>query len=514
MTASRIFPLLLGAAFVLFAGIFVLGDYQNHAGDFGQYVIQARNLLLGRPWDYLVEGLPSVPPGYSFLLAILTWVGGVSAYHYALLNSVMWALASILAFHTFKNEFKNEVTAYLFLVAVLCTPYILYFQQVGVPNITYAASCMLALYAISKNADARNSFVLILALLLPALIRTEAIALYLALSIYFCCHRRWRLLGWSLAGVALTVFLDVILSHYHELSSNFIIVSAIFNEQTTNVASDADGVALARVIVAGSYMLLSYALGFTEFFVTPATLDHQFIWKIALSEGLSITAGPISVSLTIAAAVGYLIRPLTSLDRLFFTVHLVVISAFLLVDGVPIRYLTPLVPIFVFYVILFIELLCKRLAVGLWLQTGLISLLLAVTLGSSVPTFINMTARSNSLFTEPMEEIVRWVSLHRQNRPVAYYKERLMTMYLDIRSPSPVQARRFRSITEAAEILQDRGIVIVRKIHGYKQNEILEVLRRSEGVTVLWEDRDHAALCQVDCATISSSMQFSEAVAD
>jgi drug/metabolite transporter (DMT)-like permease len=132
LSKEHVVPIILAGSFVAFSALFVLGNYQNHDGDFGQYVIQARNLLLGRPWDHLVAGLPSVPPLYSVLLASLTWLGGVNAYAYAVLNSVLWAGGALVAFHFFRREFKTQVVAYAFLVFVLFSPFVLYFQQSGI----------------------------------------------------------------------------------------------------------------------------------------------------------------------------------------------------------------------------------------------------------------------------------------------------------------------------------------------------------------------------------------------
>jgi hypothetical protein len=300
MRQVQVVPIGFAGTFVLFSALFVLGNFQNHDGDFGQYVIQARNLLLGRPWDHLVAGLPSVPPLYSMLLAALTWFGGVNAYAYAVLNSVLWAGTAVMAFHFFRNDFKSEVTAYGFLVAVLFSPFILYFQQSGVPNILYGAGAMLALLSAKRLSEGAFRLSYALCILLPALIRSEALALYAALFLYFGLKQQWRLLILPVLGVALLIGSDLLLSLNFDLRSNF-----------RHAASTAEGASggwdAGRLLSAYCYMFLSYFFGFADFLFAPGITAKQAIWSLPIGQFL-FRVGPLAIVIASIFGAGVLIH--------------------------------------------------------------------------------------------------------------------------------------------------------------------------------------------------------------
>ena len=455
-------PVAFGGVFVLFSALFVLGNYQNLAGDFGQYAIQARNLLLGRPWDHLVAGMPSVPPAYSALLAVVTWAGGVNAYHYALLNSVLWAGCAIAAFHFFRDEFRHRATAYVFLATVLFTPMVLAFQQSSIPNILYAASCMVALLAARKLSEGPFRLGLVACILFPALVRSEVLALYAALFAWFALRRQWRLAGIPVLGVLLLLVSDLLLSLNYDLVSNFKIVARVATAAGGTSGSGAE-LDLARLLAGSAYMFLGYLSGFAEYFMSHPAMQAQMIWQLPLSHELVVRTGPVSVGLVVLAAAGIVVHgKYLSPDKVFLAAHMALLSAFVLLR-VPGRYLLPILPIFIFYGVLALERLWTRLRVrGPWVPVLTIAPI-AAAFAFAIPTFMAAPARSNNLFTPQMGAMADWVAQNRNGRPVAYFKDRLMTLLLDLRADDAPQAQGLRIPAQIEPLLRQDALLVVRK---------------------------------------------------
>ncbi len=473
--------------FIVFSAFLVLGNYQNHDGDFGQYVIQARNLLLGRPWDHLVDGLPSVPPLYSVLLAGLTWVAGVNAYAYAGLNSVLWAGGAVTAYHFFRRDFKNELVAYAYLLVVLFSPFVLYFQQSGVPNILYAAGAMLALMSAKRLGEAGFRLRYALCLLLPAFMRSEALALYAALFVYFGLKHQWRSLILPALGVALLIGSDLLVSMNFDLVSNF-------RHAAQTAEGSSEGWRAARLLTAYCYMFLSYFFGLADILLSPGVTGKQAIWTLFIGQ-FPLRIGPLSVVLAGVFLTGVLIhRRHYSLDKMFFAAHLGLISMFLLVDGVPVRYLLPLAPIYIFYVLFAVEQALISWKVPPKAIPGLTALPLLLVYLVSIPKLMTVPARENSLFTPAMSRLADWVAQNSNGREVAYYKSRLMTLVLDLRSSQATQSLSVRSVRQAERLLNRGVLVVVRKVPEARQLEILDRFRGDHSVSVVWEDDMHAVL--------------------
>jgi len=485
MERERVIPIGLAGLFVLFSAFFVLGHYQNHDGDFGQYVIQARNLLLGRPWDHLVAGLPSVPPLYSVLLAGPTWFAGVNAHAYAVLNSALWAVAAVTAFHFYRHEFKNEGVAYGFLVAVLFMPFVLPFQQNGVPNILYAAGASLALFSAKRISEEAFRFRYAFCILLPALIRSEALALYAALFMFFAVKRQWRHLILPVAGLALLIGSDLLLSLNFDLKSNF-----------QNASETAEGAAggwdATTLLAACSYMFLSYFFDFADILILPGLVEKQAIWSFSIGPYVFRT-GPSAVVLAGIFVTGvFLHRRYLSLDKLFFAAHLGLLSMFLLVDGAPTRYLLPVAPIYTFYVLFAVERLLVSWKVSPRAVPALTALPLLAIYAVTIPRLIKAPARGNTLFTPSMSNLADWIVRNGGDRPVAYYKTRLMTLLLDIRSDAAQQSLNVRSVQQAKRLLDRGALVVIRKEPETSQLAIASQLRDDRNASVVWEDGMHA----------------------
>ena len=485
-------PLFIGSTYVIFSALFVLGNYQDHGGDFGQYVVLARNLLLGRPWDHLVIGYPAVPPAYAVLLALVTWAGGVNAYYYALLNSILWAICAILSFHYFRNKFKNTGTAYVFLIAVLFSPYILFFQQRGLPNIFYAMSILLALFAVKRLSEGSFHVGLTLCVILPAFIRTEALALFIALFVYFGIKRQYKCLVLPLLGVVILLTSDLMLSMNFDLTSNFQILARVIGNAANTTGEVSGDFDIIHLILSICSLFLSYVFNFTGFVATPTVPLLQTFFEIPLANDIFFRTRPVAIILTCVAALGILIqREYRSADKLFFLTHLTLLSGFVLANGNK-RYLLPLVPIFIFYFTFAIEWGFSRLRLPSLVAIILTATLILTPLAFYVPKIMNLPKKRNTLFTPQMSAVADWISQNQKGRDVAYRKPRLMTLLLDLRSREAKQVLRIPDIEEADHLIRSGALLVIQKIRDNRQIELLEHLRSHPQAAVIWEDKGHA----------------------
>jgi hypothetical protein len=165
---------------------------------------------------------------------------------------------------------------------------------------------------------------------------------------------------------------------------------------------------------------------------------------------------------------------------------------FLLVDGVPMRYLLPLAPIYTFYVLFATERLIVSWKVPPLAVPALTALPLLIVYAVSIPKLITAPARENSLFTPAMSNLADWVAQNSGGRPVAYYKTRLMTLLLDLRSDAVTLSPNVRSLQQAIRLLDKEAMVVIRKVPEANQLTIFNQLRSDPAVSVVWEDDMHA----------------------
>ena len=282
--SEEYWPYLIAACYVLVCTGFVLGNYQNPGGDFGQYITQARNLLWGRPWGHLMEGQPAVLPAYSALLALPTAIFGVNFHAYAALNTLLWAGTALIAYRLFAVKLPGKPLRVAFFVGVLCCPYVVFYQQQANPMLLYTFTIMLALLAVERLLEPSGNshrWPWLLALLLPAAVRTDSIALFAAVFVFFAIHRQWRLLPWPVVGLALTVALDLSLGYGFGQEPNFATVLELWSGAGSgnDLVSERPG-----MLAATAFM----ALGYVEGLGTTA-LSHEFL---AMGPAIPITLGP------------------------------------------------------------------------------------------------------------------------------------------------------------------------------------------------------------------------------
>ena len=433
-------------AFVLFCGLFVLGEYQNQGGDFGQYITQARNVVWGRPWSHLMEGYPAVLPGYSLVLAIPTALLGLNFHAYAIINAIAWSGLAVISYRYYAPRLAHPATRIAFFVAVLCCPFVFSYQQQTNPIFLYAASVIFALAAANSltKPDSRwPKVLLVVLLLLPGIIRTDSVALYAAVFTYYLFARHWRLLAWPLCGLILTVALDLFIGLRYEQESNFDVLQRVFNAAapTENGAFDA-----SRMIGSVAYMLTGYinALSYTTL---PSTIYNMGpLIQANFGTELEISVSAPAFLLFSLCAVGMLRGRLNTADKLFFAAHLAMLSVFLLLGTTRHRYVLPLVPIFLFYSIAFVEFVMIRLLRALPLHTvDLTKTIAPISLGGAdrrgyrcggQRTCGALPKEFNHTVTPELTEVVDLVAAEDVGAGIAFFKPRPMTMLLDGRAAS------------------------------------------------------------------------------
>lgn len=487
----------IAGAFVLVCALFVLGDYQNHGGDFGQYITQARNVIWGRPWSYLMEGYPAVLPGYSFLLAVPTALFGVNYHAYALINTVLWATLSVVCYRMYAPRFQHAATRIGFFAALLGCPYVLYYQQQTNPVILYAAVVSLALWAVNDLVSTNTRLsrlraaLPVVLLLLPAIVRTDSIALYLAVFAFLFLQRHWRLLGWPVLGVTLTVTLDLFIGSAYDQGSNFGMVLRTLETSTPTPTPTPNAVADAPTLLQSiPYMLIAYINGLS-IATLPSDLHNMgSAFGIAFGPDLERSVSTPTIVLFCCCILGMLRGRLTNCDKLFFFAHLCMLSMFFLFGPIRVRYVLPLVPIFLFYSIGFVEWAMLRAARAVPLRTidlGRVApiLLTTIILGTTtlgVVEYHRLPADDNYTVTPDLTEVIELVVKQDAGAGIAYYKPRPMTMLLDRadRSTPSIPARILISPSAADKYLQTPGfLLVVRKIGYYGQTDVLNFLLSS-----------------------------------
>jgi hypothetical protein len=157
-------------------------------------------------------------------------------------------------------------------------------------------------------------------------------------------------------------------------------------------------------------MFLSYFFGFADFLFAPGITAKQAIWSLPIGQFL-FRVGPLAIVIASIFGAGVLIhRRYLSLDKLFFAAHLGLISMFLLVDGVPVRYLLALAPIYIFYVFFAVERIFVSLRLAPLVVPALTTLPFLIVYAVSIPRLMSAPARENSLFTPAMSSLADWIA--------------------------------------------------------------------------------------------------------
>ena len=467
--------------FFSLSSAFVLGNYQNHNGDFGQYFLHARNILEGRSWDYALIGKPAVLPGYPMILTVIVGIAGLNGYAIGLVNALFWAAACFLAYRLYEEKFISALTGYAYLILILFSPYLIYFQQDGQPNIFYSLTFMAALWASRRWSTTSPKIYEILLVMLPAVVRLESVALYAAVFLFLVCQRRLWQSAIPLAGLLLSLSLDLSLNYLYSVNSNIALGTQIGQRLV------GESPPFLSLLVTFLATALGYLLTIAEVLL-PTFVVRPLSFVLAADLGPTVKFGLAHVALVVWLGISLLVvRPLLSPDKIALAAHVSVISMFML-SALPHRYLLPIVPIAGFYLVAGME----RIPLILPGKQFLGTVLLAIAVGFGAYNFLtkmNVPRAANSLLTADAREMAIWVAAEQDERVVGYWKDRLMQVLLDVYGGDPSKVVGVRTDRQIEAVFKDDGLVVFM-INPSISPDLVASAQRSG--TEVWRNRSFA----------------------
>ncbi|MEL6861531.1 MAG: hypothetical protein AAGL11_06820 [Pseudomonadota bacterium] len=482
--------LLCAVAYIVACAVFVVGDYQNYNGDFGQYYLHAKNLLNGRSWSFLVEGYPAVLPGYSIFLALLFAVFGDSYHVIGTANAFLWAATAVLFSLHIRDVFQRELLAFAVFLGALVASYPVMFMQDGQPNIFYAFSFALALWAMRQTAlPFRYSAILIL---IPALIRIDSLVIYVALFMFSGFGKDRKVLWVSILGACLTIGTDIFIALAFGMKSNII--------HFLNISGGAtDGGGFGGFVSAYMETLLGTVLRMPDILLS-GELDLFQSIQIRGSSGYFATTSLIGLLVAFFCVVGIFSTDqryshsrsrdgLLSLERILLVGHLLFISLFL-VNVLAVRYILPVFPLYLLFVVLGMEACLGyfRAYRGLWVLLVAPALFL---IGEATAKYDRSFAmRKNFMTTAATQEMADQVADMKGDRPVGFHKPRLMTVLMEKRNVAKTKAIGVRDGGAAQLVLDGDGLIVTRV--GLTRAVLYEWLEANSDVCSTWSSNGFA----------------------
>ena len=486
--AALLALLVLPASFVVVSATLVLGDYQALGGDFAQYLMHARNLLLGRPYSDLLEHYPSVLPAYPALLTIPMRLFGADFYWYGLLNSLMWAGYCVLALRYFAPRLGTAAAAWAFMGVVVFAQFVTHFQQHVQPNILYAFAAMAALCVlrhVETNSQNKPWQLLLLGvvLVLPALVRKEALALFGVVGFCFAMRRQW---AW--AAVAAVAFVGAAL--FDAVGSVALEQEATLGElRDRYLAGQQRKSPLARegLLPAFGYAMTTYVVELVHFVVPKDVTALAHVFTVPFSERANVDVPLLALPIVALFLWGFCRGGLLHADKLFVAAHLLVITAyFVLIIGkgtVPARYALPLLAPFWFYVVTALQAAVHR--VSPVLSWAVASAVVAGAVWASVDKW-SEPRRVSDAASAPMREVVQWMVENHDDGEIGYVKPRVLTLLLD-EAGRRTTVSGLRTEGQAELLLSSGGTLVTRKMAAYGQPAV-QAFAEAAGADLVMEN--------------------------
>lgn len=471
----RHFPAFIIALGYCVFSMSVVGNFQNTNGDYAQYILHAHNILSGRSWGSLLSGYAAVLPGYPLLLLPVLAVFNVSFYAIALLNVFMLAAIGLVGYRVSLKLCNSTLISLFALLFILANPYLISFQQDAQPNIFFSFSVALVILLfelVDFNSDKQGKFIkfiFVLSLLLPGIIRLEAIALYAALlfagrgiSIY------WRLCFLVLIPYPLIV--SKILKYFANLGDYGL---------SAAVSVFPKSLAELEAVVLKALELLSEM---------PQKLSG--LWFGA----------DISLALAIFMSFGvwglFLLLKEKRHIALYIVFHIGILVPFLLFDPVlPTRYLTPIAWIWVLAVAVAFSSFLKSTSINFaarLLFTSVFLLLSYVALKPEIQKNAELPEKRNYFRRSDLGAAFDYAAKHYPEAAVAFYKPRIATLLLAERGIAR-QGVGARSARQAIKHFNKNGVVIVMLGSAYGNAKMFEALNKlckpvfSSGIHVVFK---------------------------
>ncbi|MCB2228360.1 MAG: hypothetical protein KQH53_16900 [Desulfarculaceae bacterium] len=184
-------------------------------GDFAQYIIHAKNLLSGQPYDAGIF-LPQVhfhnyPPGYPLMLAPLLAWGGLNLVLFKSLNLIFWPLACAALAAIARRRLGSPTDIYFFLF-LLFVPWFFLFKQDVLSDVPFTCVASVALWAFLRWQDegprrAGWLSLFLACLFVSLLLRSAGVALVGAALLVMVFQRR----AWGAAGLTIAAAVAAVL---------------------------------------------------------------------------------------------------------------------------------------------------------------------------------------------------------------------------------------------------------------------------------------------------------------
>lgn len=183
--------------------LLTLDPHQGWGGDFAHYLINARNILLGRPYQFLLETMPIGNPGYPAFLAILTAIAGESFLIYKIPNIFFWLLICLLVRQYYRREGCTLVESFLIFLLFLTLRYAFQFKTNILPDLLFCLVSLTSLLFIAKTPKDRiptaQVFMIVSLLCVGTVVKPANIALVAAATAFFI-FRKNAILVLSILG--------------------------------------------------------------------------------------------------------------------------------------------------------------------------------------------------------------------------------------------------------------------------------------------------------------------------
>ncbi|VAW12850.1 hypothetical protein MNBD_BACTEROID05-1048 [hydrothermal vent metagenome] len=225
---------------LIIANIITIKDGHNWGGDFSQYILNALNIINGRPYSdgITLENPFMYPPGFPFLLAPLVKFFGVNFKIFKLLNILFWYLSVWVLYPMFKKRLGREF-ALVSCVYVAGLSFFFEYKQNVLSDIPFMFFTTAGVFLLSKYFDSfkegaqENKLLYLMGALLSMAVgfwtRSAGLMLFLAAGFYALFVK--RKIGVSLLFAAALIFVMSLQSLYMGVHKGFF--SVIFDSPVT-----------------------------------------------------------------------------------------------------------------------------------------------------------------------------------------------------------------------------------------------------------------------------------------